>query len=157
VEPAAERPDFEKSYGVPDTPDGLLPFDHVRRRLDESRTYWLATVRPDGRPHAVPVWAVLLGDRMHFGGGGTTRKARNLAANRAVVLHTDSAEDVVIVEGTALEVTDPDRQRRIDDAYEAKYGIRHGTPVWELRPSVVFAWTEYPRTVTRWRFAAEGE
>jgi Pyridoxamine 5'-phosphate oxidase len=156
VEPIAERPDIERSYGIPESPEGMLSFDHVRDRMDRSRTYWLTTVRADGRPHAVPVWGVWLDDRMHFGGGGTTRKARNLARNPAVVLHTESGEDVVILEGTAVEVTDPGRQRFIDDAYEAKYGIRHGTPVWELRPAVAFAWTEYPKTVTRWRFSDGG-
>ena len=153
MEPIGERPDIERSYGIPETPEGMLGFDHVRDRFERSRIYWLTTVRPDGRPHAVPVWGVWLDDRMHFGGGGTTRKARNLAANPAVVLHTESGEDVVIIEGTAFEVTDPHRQRLIDDAYEAKYGIRHGTPVWELRPAVMFAWTEYPKTVTRWCFS----
>jgi hypothetical protein len=93
--------------------------------------------------------------RMHFGGGGWTRKARNLAANPSAVIHTESAEVVVILEGVAVEVTDPERQRSIDDAYEAKYGIRHGTPVWELRPAVAFGWTEYPGTVTRWTFPVE--
>jgi hypothetical protein len=156
VEPIAERPDIERSYGVPESSEGLLPFDRVRERLANSRTYWLSTVRPDGRPHAVPIWGVLVDDRMHFGGGRTTRKARNLVTNSAVVLHTESAEDVVILEGIAIEVNEAHRQRAIDDAYEAKYGIRHGTPVWELRPSVAFAWTEFPRTMTRWRFS-EGD
>ena len=29
-------------------------------------------------------------------------------------------------------------------------------PVWELRPAAVFAWTEFPKTVTRWRFSDGG-
>ncbi len=45
----------------------------------------------------------------------------------------------MILEGVAEEVTDGDRQTRIDDAYEARYGIRHGTPVWALRPRAVYA------------------
>ncbi|MFL5738108.1 MAG: pyridoxamine 5'-phosphate oxidase family protein [Actinomycetota bacterium] len=77
VVPIAERPDIERSYGVPEGPEGLLTFDRVRERLANSRNYWLSTVRTDGRPHAVPVWGVLVEDRMHFGGGKTTRKARN--------------------------------------------------------------------------------
>jgi hypothetical protein len=157
VEPIAERPHIERGYGIPEGSEGMLTFEHVRQRLAGSRTYWLSTVRPDGRPHAVPVWGVLLVDRMHFGGGRATRKARNLAENPSVVLHTESADDVVILEGTAAEVTDRDRQGAIDDAYGAKYGIRHGTPVWELHPTVAFAWTEYPTTVTRWRFPPTGE
>ena len=32
----------------------LPPWPEARRRLAEADTYWLATVRPDGRPHVVP-------------------------------------------------------------------------------------------------------
>ena len=66
--------------------------------------------------------------------------------------------DPGIVEGVVDKLTDdnadPDLLRRVDDAYEAKYGMRHGTPVWVLRPRVAFGWTEYPTTVTRWTFGA---
>ena len=47
-------------------------------------------------------------------------------ANLNVVAHSESGEDVVILEGVVEEVTDPVLQERIDDAYEAKYRIRHG-------------------------------
>jgi hypothetical protein len=96
----------------------MLPWSHVRERMSVARNYWLATVRPDGRPHSVPVWGVWVEDSLHFGGGRSTRKARNLAANPNVVAHSESGEDVVILEGVAEEVTDPALQERIDDAYE---------------------------------------
>ena len=150
--PRRDRPRIEKSYGVPDDEEGMLPFAHLEETLRDARSYWLSTVRPDGRPHAVPVWGVWVDDAIHFGGGRTTRKARNLAANRSVVLHTESAHVVVILEGVAVEITDTEQQRRIDAAYEAKYGMPHGTPLWRLQPSVAFAWTEYPTTVTRWTY-----
>jgi hypothetical protein len=69
----------------------------------------------------------------------------------------ESGDDVVIIEGVTEKYTeqnaDPALLTRIDDAYEAKYKMRHGTPVWAVRPKVVFAWTTYPTTVTRWKFA----
>ena len=86
-------------------------------------------------------------DRLHFGGGRSTRKARNLAANPNVVAHSESGENVVILEGVAQEVTDPALQELIDDAYEAKYGVRHGTPV-----CVFHAWSRFPADATRWVF-----
>jgi len=71
-------------------------------------------------------------------------------------VHLESGNEVVIIEGTVEKLTaadaDPDLLRRIDDAYEAKYGMRHGTPVWRLHPTVAFGWTDYPTTVTRWTF-----
>lgn len=148
--PNPDRPELPESYGVPETIDGVLSWEHVVRRMSESRNYWLATVRRDYRPHAVPVWGVWLDDTIHFGGGRGTRKARNLSVNSGAVVHAESGEDVVILEGMAEEVTDGEQQARIDDAYEAKYGIRHGTPVWVLKPRVAYAWSAFPGDATRW-------
>lgn len=152
VEATMGRPRMPESYGVPESDEGMLSWDFVSRRMGEARNYWLSTVRPDGRPHAVPVWGVWVYETFHFGGGGTTRKARNLAANPNVVAHCESGEEVVILEGVAEEVTDPSVQERLDDAYEAKYGIRHGTPVWAVQPSLVHAWSSFPVDATRWLF-----
>lgn len=146
------RPEMPASYGVPKGQEGLLPWGHVGERMSAARNYWLSTVRPDGRPHSVPVWGVWVDEVLHFGGGRDTRKARNLAENPNVVAHSESGEDVVIIEGVAEEVTDPASQQRIDDAYEAKYGVRHGPPVWALRPRVVHAWSHFPEDATRWVF-----
>jgi hypothetical protein len=38
-----------------------------------SPTHWLATVRPDGRPHVMPVWAIWVDDAFYFVTGTTTR------------------------------------------------------------------------------------
>lgn len=157
-EPRAERPDLPASYGVPDVTDGMEDWATAIARLEPARNYWVGTVRPDGRPHAVPVWGVLVDGVLYHGGGGDTRKARNLAANPAMVVHTESGDEVVIVEGVAKRmdagVADAGLLEHIDDAYEAKYGMRHGTPVWALRPTVAFAWSTYPATMTRFRFPA---
>jgi nitroimidazol reductase NimA-like FMN-containing flavoprotein (pyridoxamine 5'-phosphate oxidase superfamily) len=157
--PKASRPEIPKGYGVPETEKGLLPWSHVTERIASPRNYWVATTRPDGRPHVVPVWGVWLDGTFFHGGGGDTRKARNLDANPHVAVHLESGDEVVIIEGTVEKLTeqtaDPELLKRIDDAYEAKYGMRHGTPVWRLHPTVAFGWTEYPTTVTRWTFDAE--
>ncbi|HYT24961.1 MAG TPA: pyridoxamine 5'-phosphate oxidase family protein [Actinomycetota bacterium] len=163
--PPASRPDLPASYGVPPTAEGMLPWSHAVERIRAARNYWVSTTRPDGRPHAVPVWGVWVDETFFHGGGPDTRKARNLAVNPAVSVHLESGDEVVIVEGTVDRITadhpDQDLLRRIDDAYEAKYGMRHGTPVWALRPRVAFAWRleGFPTTMTRWTFAprATGE
>ena len=72
--------------------------------------------------------------------------------NPNVVAHSESGENVMIVEGVAQVVTDPALQEFIDDAYEAKYGVRHGTPVWVLEPRVARAWSRFPADATRWDF-----
>ena len=35
----------------------LLPWSWAAERLTGARNYWVATVRPDGRPHCRPLWA----------------------------------------------------------------------------------------------------
>ena len=149
------RPEMPVSYGVPKDAEGTLAWEDVGRLLSGARNYWLSTVRPDGRSHAVPVWGVWVDEAFHFGGGRTTRKAKNIARNPEVVAHSESGDAVVILEGVAEEVTDSALQERLDDAYEEKYGIRHGTPVWALRPRAVHAWTDFPKDATRWTFEDE--
>jgi hypothetical protein len=155
-EPKRSRPAIPAGYGIPATEEGMLPWSHVRERMSTPRNYWISTTRPDGRPHATPVWGVWVEDTFYFGGDPATRRSRNLDANPAVAVHLESGDDVLILEGVAEkhteQNTDPALLKRIDDAYEAKYHMRHGTPVWAVRPTVVFAWTAYPTTVTRWTF-----
>ena len=43
-------------YGQPTSSDGPLDWSHAEQRLKRARNYWIATTRPDGTPHAVPVW-----------------------------------------------------------------------------------------------------
>ena len=153
TEPKRSRLHTQPEYGVPADAAGMLSWNHVLTQLHHARHYWLVTVRPDGKPHAVPVWGVWVDGTLHFGMGRQTRKARNIAANPHVVMHLDSSEEVVIIEGRAAEISDPILQARIDDAYDAKYHIRHGTPVYALHPSLVLAWNrDFPRTATRWTF-----
>ena len=44
-------------YGVEEGGE-LLPWAWALERLTRSHDYWVATSRPDGRPHVMPVWAV---------------------------------------------------------------------------------------------------
>jgi hypothetical protein len=78
---------------------------------------WLATVRPDGRPHVAGVGALWVDGRFHFQAGPATQKVRNLAANPNCVM-TVALHDVdVVVEGKAARVTDPDAVARIAARY----------------------------------------
>src|ERR1041385_3338351 len=46
-------------------------------------TFFVATVRPDGRPHSAGVGALWVDDALYFTGGPGARRSRNLAANPA--------------------------------------------------------------------------
>jgi hypothetical protein len=135
-----------------------LPWSHAEKRLAQSRNYWICTARPDGRPHSIPVWGFWIDNALFFGTARSSRKARNLAHNSAVSVHLESGDDVVILEGIAVEVRDPAILNKIDQASRTKYKMpltMLGESVfYRIRPGVVLAWTEkdFPKTATRWEF-----
>lgn len=158
-------------YGVPDDPEGVLPWSWAERRLTDSRNYWISTVSAAGRPHAMPVWGVWLADRERFwfSCAPSARKVRNLAANpRVVVAPTDSVE-VVSLEGRAVDVAGDVLGPHVD-AYFAKYGDEMGmerTAVaefltsnasYEVVPERAFGIIEraedFGPRATRWRWMA---
>ncbi len=151
-----DRPETEASYGIPADREGLLEWSTVVERFRSDRFFWVSTTSPDGRPHARPVWGVWVDEQFHCGGGERTRWVRNLDENSAISVHTEDAEKVVILEGDAVKLTDETTDReyldRIDAAYESKYGVEHGTPVFAVRPERALAWSDYPNDATRWRF-----
>jgi hypothetical protein len=167
LEPRAERPGI-RDYGVPESLEGLLPWSWAAEHLERSLTYWISTVRPDRRPHAVPVWAVWLDGHLWFEGGIGTRRARNLAQNAAAVasIHIDD-DAALIVEGVVELRSDPPSElaARLIEAYTkyrptrwayeadpANWRRANGGGLWALRPVVVLGWTRFPDDATRWRF-----
>src|SRR5919206_3597441 len=106
-EPQRSRPVMPEGYGVPTTDDGLLDWSWATQRLEAARNYWFSTTRPDGRPHAMPAWAVWLDGVLYFEGSPATRRARNLATNPALSVHLESADEVVILEGEVHEASPP--------------------------------------------------
>lgn len=74
--------------------------------LSSRRSCVLATVRPDGRPHAAPVGYALVGTRFVFASLADATRVRNLRHRpyaSIVVSHDEGdAHAVVIAEGTAL-------------------------------------------------------
>lgn len=150
------RPQMPVGYGIAAESDGLLDWPDVVRRLTAARNYWLCTTRPDGRPHAMPVWGLWLDECVVFSTDPASRKGRNLAARPAAVIHLESGDDVVVVDGTVGPFHgDP---TAFADEYEAKYALRPepvpAQGVYAMRPQVVLAWREvdFPRSATRWLF-----
>ena len=146
------------------------PWSEAARVLTEAELYWITTVRSDGRPHVTPLVGVGDGGVVHFTTGLTEQKARNLEHNARVALTTgnntwDRGLDVV-VEGTAVRVTDRDALERIAAAYLAKYGgawefevgdgvFRHGggndAAVFRVEPDKVLAFAKEPHAQTSYR------
>ena len=147
-----------KSYKFPQTPDGLLPWSHALERLERARSYWLATTRPDGRPHVTPVWGAWVDGALYFDGLPTTQWARNLKRNPAAAVHLESGDDVVILEGVMDDLeTSAELGTRIVAAWDAKYGRLHPDPVgsgiFRFTPRTGRGWSTSSLTDgTRWQF-----
>ena len=134
-------------------------------RLRASLIYWIATTRPDGRPHSMPVWGVWVDGALWFGTYG--QKVRNLAHEPYAVAHVESGEDVAIVEGPVERLAFPDAPAAVAAAFREKYvdpttgepfqleaAVESGedAALYVLRPDVGHAWVEgaYLETQTRW-------
>ncbi len=131
----------------------------------------LATARPDGRPHATGVGALWVDDKVFFTSGSRTRKSRDLAKNPRCVLSVTLDGLDLVIEGTAVKVTDDATLQLIAKRYAtqgwpakaengaltAEYNAPSaGRPPWELwvvKPVTAFGVaTAEPFGATRWRF-----
>ena len=150
-------------YGITNTPtDGMLTWDWLDAQLTTARNYWVCTTRPDGRPHAVPVWAIWMDNTLFFSSGKTAIKAQNIAHNPHVVVHLESGDDTVICEGTLLTLapTDP-RKPALFKAYAQKYNFNpadNDDPTisdwYELQFAKIMTWREsdFLDSVAYWIF-----
>ncbi|MEV4604526.1 pyridoxamine 5'-phosphate oxidase family protein [Amycolatopsis sp. NPDC049253] len=154
-----------------------LPWSRARDALIPSPTadltFFLTTVRPDGRPHAAGVGAVWDSNALYFTSGPGTLKARLLAANPWCSIGVRLSGVDLTLEGTAARVTDSAALDRLaavyrsggwpatvaGDAFTAPYSAPSAGPApWHvyaltLHTAVGVATTE-PHGATRWDFAA---
>jgi nitroimidazol reductase NimA-like FMN-containing flavoprotein (pyridoxamine 5'-phosphate oxidase superfamily) len=135
-------------------------------------TYWLATQRPNGAPHVMPVLGVWTDGRLFFSAGERTRKARNLARDPRCVVTVEEEPIDLVIEGEASIVRDEATLARVADAFASTAGWRvsvrqgalhdaEGAPtagpppydVYEVRPTVAFGLPIGEGVIpTRWRF-----
>ena len=85
-----------------------------------------------------------------------------LATNPHIVVHLESGDDAVIIEGQAQRVLDQAEWERVLAALDAKYSLPAdptdpadpSMAVFVVPPTIAFAWREqdFPGSATRWRF-----
>ena len=100
---------------------GRLPWLTVDLTLRVTRSGWLSTTRPNGRPHAAPVWFVWAEGAVYFTTAATSQKGVNLSSQPYAVLQVGDGDDVIIVEGRTRLVPDPAERRQMADRYGEKY------------------------------------
>jgi hypothetical protein len=146
----------------------VKPWSQARACLESAPKVWLSTVRPDGRPHVMPVLLVWVDDAARFTTRPSSRKGRNLALNGHCVLTVASEDLDLVVEGSAIRTVDEAELRRVAAAFRSKYewelavrdGLVHdhslpGSPeygFYEVTPVRAFGYGPDGLTATRWRF-----
>lgn len=116
----------------------------------------------------MPVWGAWLKDVFYF--VGTGRKVRNLRANPQAVVHLESGDDVVLIEGKFEEIGRENREllQLVDDEFMRKYETYRPSDhlndrskssfppdgLFAIFPQLVIAWSGMASDATRWRFPA---
>jgi len=140
----------------------------ARDILEEAKIYWLSTVRPEGRPHVTPLFAVWLDGALYFCTGEGERKAKNLVGNPhcAITTGCNVIEGLdLVVEGAAVQISDEGKLQRVAAIYASKYDwqykVRDGAfygeggraEVYEVTPITAFGFGKGElSSQTRWRF-----
>ncbi len=149
------RPKFASGYGISSEAAGSIPWEAVEAELSAARNYWIATVTPEGQPHATPIWGVWQDGRLYFGVDDGSQKRRNLEASNHAVLHLESGDDVVILHCEVVAEDDRETASAVLSVYASKYDLPEAfafDPVLVARPYQGFAWREadYPATASKY-------
>jgi general stress protein 26 len=163
TEPQPSRPHMP-GYGLlgPTEGTGLLPWSWATERLAASRNYWVVTLFPDGRPHAMPVWGVWHDEAFWFTSSRQSRKTRNLAGDPRCSIATEDALNPVIVEGVADLVIEEEILTTLLALVNAKYGTAYSMELvdpninaaFRVRPHWAFGLRQddFTGSPTRWVF-----
>ena len=151
----------------------ITPWSEAREQFELVDKYWLATVRPDSRPHVMPLFGIWFGDVFYFTSNSAARKARNISQNSHCVITAAGKTLDLVIEGEAVKVRDEDDLHHVAGLYSSKYGWHlevndgayladYGAPsagpppyeLYEVRPVTVFGLgIEEPFGATRWTFS----
>jgi len=91
----------------------------VERRLQTEQNLWLATVRPNGTPHLVPIWFVWVAGKIYLCTGADSVKVRNLMQNPHVSIALEDGSQPIVIEGPAHPIGRP--PAAVVDEFQRKY------------------------------------
>ncbi len=94
-------------------------------RLHAERNIWMATTRPDGRPHLAPVWFVYVDDALWIGTGRGAVRTANLHTNANAAASLEDGDQPIVAEGSVV-IHERTRPPAVVDAFLDKYG-------WDIR------------------------
>ncbi len=91
----------------------------LERRLQTEQNLWLATVRPNGTPHLVPIWFVWVAGKIYLCTGADSVKARNLMQNPRVSIALEDGTQPIVIEGLAQPIRTASQP--VSEAFKNKY------------------------------------
>ena len=97
------------------------PTSKIIERLNREKNCWIASVRPDRRPHLVPVWFVWHEGLFFVGMKAGSVKAVNFQNNPLVSLALENGSHPVICEGSVKEVAEGDYSAEMLTKFMQKY------------------------------------
>ena len=158
--PRVARPLLPNGYA--DNPNSEVKWEYVEEKLTHAKHYWMCSVRPNGRPHVVPRWAVYLDGKLYYDGSPETRHARNIHENPHVSVHLEDGQKAIILEGASAPASkpDPDLAQRLVLAFK-KYAADGYSPEatqWDdgglyiFTPRQCLAWTTFFEDPTKFIF-----
>jgi len=158
LQPRLTVPRLDAAYGVTHAAEDAS-WPAIEEKLTVSRNYWICTTRKDGAPHSKPVWGVWL-DGLWFSTGTKAVTGRNIARDPRVSVHTESGDDVVILEGRVEAFPQSEVPAAVMSAYAEKYafdptaGDAPDGAWYLLVPSIAHTWLEndFQNSVARWEF-----
>jgi general stress protein 26 len=116
--------------------------------LAEAQTSWFSSVRPDGRPHSLPVWHVLGRGHLYLAVQAHSVKAANVRSNPRVALGARLEDPLagLIVEGMGR--LRPELRAEVSPLFVAKYewDIKDDedySALIEIEPERLMAWGKY--------------
>jgi len=156
-------------------PGQALPWARARKALEDaigpSGAMFLGTTRPDGRPHSAGIGALWHAGDLYFTSGPAARKTRNLWANPAATISIGGSDLHLVLEGTAVQITDEATLQALaaayrehgwpaeveGDAFTAPFGAPSAGPApWHLYRftfhTAFGVGTAEPHGASRWRF-----
>ena len=93
---------------------------NAEERMSREQNIWIASVRPDGRPHLVPVWFTWVENKIYLCTEPGSVKARNLTSNNLVALALEGGTHPVICEGSVQFIQKP-WPSAVVEGFRAKY------------------------------------
>lgn len=120
--------------------------EEIGELLGKEKICFVATTRPGGRPHIVPIWFIYHNGKIYFETDETTVKFRNIQNNNKVALCFGGRE-TYIVEGSVKWYKENEAPVPFRAMFWDKYGddmddsyVNENTLIFEIIPEKELSW-----------------